>query len=214
MLSKIARSIALSASLALVAIVIIGESGLREHSVSASVRTPATPVSLLGALLDPEALRSLSDASPLGRLIGVSWSRAPGLDALVTERYEKGTESYRVVDWNPPHVIEERYLLDGQLPGTADLQDLRQRWTAYETNGQTVFGLELVQVPKTLWAAFLLEMELEFEREQVERGLAKVSQTIAEYAVAHPRTSLPDILAEVQVGTSSATPSSGPTSAR
>jgi hypothetical protein len=208
MLSKLARSIALSASLALVAIVIIGESGLREHTASATVRTPATPISLVGALLDPEALRNLSDKGPLGKLVGVTWSREPSLDARVTERYENGTESYRVVDWDPPHVIEERYLLDGQLPGTADLQDLRQRWTAYETGGQTVFGLELVQVPKTLWAAFLLEMELELEREEVERGLAKVAQSIAEYAASHPRTSLPDILAGVNVGTSSAAPTS------
>jgi hypothetical protein len=202
MLERIGRSVAVLLLFGLLSIVAIGERGMREHAIRAKIRTPATPVALFGALLDVEALRGEPENPGYGRLLDVTWSKSPSRQAHVLERYERGVQSYQVVDWSPPQVIEERYdlapMLDREM--IENLSDLRQRWTAYALpDGTTAFGMEHIMVPKTI--ALGLELELAGDNnEKMEKSLGEILQRIADYAVAHPRTSTTAIIQSVRVG--------------
>jgi hypothetical protein len=214
MLGGIGRTLAIATAVMFVLAVAVGRGGVREHGFKASITTSATPTSVFGAILDPAAPQF--NSTELGPLVDITWSKAPEKYAKVVERYQHGAQTYWVIDWEPGRRIEEHYVLDGR---TAEiLADLRQRWTIESTPSGTVFSVEQILYPRDIGSAFAIQMDEWFGAGDDRPEQRRLLQTIADYAVAHPRTSTAAIVASVHVGplpvvqtgtTATAVPSSG-----
>lgn len=191
MLSRLAQGLTVVVILAFVGVVYIGKRGMGPHVFRARVVTQATPVSLFGALMDPEAIRDMAGEMPgYGRLVRIEWSRPPGKRARVTERYEKGEQTYWIGEWDPPRAIEERY----EIEEDSALDTLTQRWTTATATVGTIFEVEQTLVPSDLAAAFMVEMQTNppfssGERKAIEAKLQEELTVLATWALNHPVTS-------------------------
>lgn len=171
---------ALSIALSLVFVAVVGGRGMRKHRFEASISTRANPDSLLAAILDAEAVGSIAGEFPgYGRLISITWDGPPRLGAEVTETYEHGTQRYRITDFDPPWLLEERYELEDD-PRFAVVE---QRWRIWEAEERR-FELRNVLYPRNILGGFALELAAgqESQRELLVGKLRELEK----WALAHP----------------------------
>ena len=172
---------------------LVGRANYREQVFTAEIVTEAQPVSLIGAIIEEKALVALTGELPgFGRLQRVDWSRRPQRYAKVTEHYEKGSQTYWLIKWDPPTSFEERYRLDDAMK--LQLSDLRQRWTLTPDGRMTKLRIEQIYMPRHIAAAFQFAVERFFgaitSKPNAQEVLAADRlDKIAQWAVQHPRTS-------------------------